>query len=137
MPAATRSYPPDIATPLTQATLLSGLREALIATGFPAPLKQYTSGTDQFVVWQLVSDPTKTYGTAYYRLRVASGLAVSHVLGTTYDSSSNTLGNAPAEQHQVIYSSSSPMKLLGFATNEFKFLIATQGATQQLRLSSS
>lgn len=132
MPAATRSYPPDIATPLTQTTLLSGLREALIATGFPAPLKQYSSGTDQFVVWQLANDPTKTYGTAYYRLRVTSGLAVTHTIGATWTDASNTLGNASGEQHSISYSSSTPIKLLGFATNEYKFLLVTQGNTQQL-----
>lgn len=132
MPAATRSYPPDIPSPITQVTLLSGLREAMIATGFPATLKQYSSGTDQFVVWQLVSDATKTYGTAFYRLRVTSGLAVTHAIGATWTDATNTLGNPSSELHSVTYSGSTPIKCLGFSTNEYKFLLVTQGATQQL-----
>lgn len=132
MPAATRSYPPDIATPLTQTSLLSGLREALIATGFPPPLKQYSSGPDQFVVWQIVGDATKTYGTAYYRLFVNSALNVNHMIGATWADSSNTLGNPSSALHSVTYSASTPIKFLGFSTNEYKFLLVTQGATQQL-----
>jgi hypothetical protein len=62
MPIAVRSFPPDIVAPITQASLIAGIRDGLIAAGFPAPLKSYTTGTDQFVVWQLVFDPLKTYG---------------------------------------------------------------------------
>ncbi len=132
MPIAVRSFPPDIVAPITQASLIAGIRDGLIAAGFPAPLKSYTTGTDQFVVWQLVFDPLKTYGRAFYRLRVTAALGVTHMIGAGFADSTNTIINPSADSHLITYASNVPIRLWGFRTEEMTLLSASQGATHQL-----
>jgi|GEM_PF-4553553 len=132
MPIATRSYPADIVPPITAASLIAGLRDGLIASGFPQPLKQYVIGTDQYCVWEFNFDPTKTYGKTYYRLKVTSGLITTHSIGAGWTDATNTLVNPCNEAHQITYSSSVPVKSWGFSTPEFCLLSTSQGTLYQL-----
>lgn len=130
MPPATRTFPSDISTPISQSSLFAGLRDALTGVFGTNPLKSYIA-TDQFAVWELLGD-TKTFGRAFYRLRVTSTLAVTHAIGATWTDSTNTLGNPSGEVQSMIYASGTPVRLLGFATNDYKFLLNVQGTTPQL-----
>jgi len=132
MPIATRTFPIDINPPITQASLIAGLRDALVATGFPPPLKSYTTGTDQFVLWQLNFDPTKTYGKAFYRLRVTAALAVSHMISANFTDTNNTLINPSVDSHSITYVSNVPIRLWGFRSEEMTLLSVSQGSTHQL-----
>lgn len=132
MPAATRAFPPDLSPPLTAATLIAGLRDSLIAAGFPPALKSYVVGTDQFVVWELISNPSKAYGRCYYRLKITAGLLCTHAIGTGWTDSTNTLGGASAESHGTTYLANVAVKLWGLRTEEYTILSVAQGALSQL-----
>ncbi len=132
MPSAIQTTPTSVPAPLTQSSLINGLRDALIAAGFPAILKQYTSGTDQFVVWELLFDNSKSYGKAYYRLKVTPALVVTHAIGVNFTDASNVLNSPSAESHNVTYLNNVPIDFAGFRTSEYLFLYCNQGALQQL-----
>ena len=129
MPIAVRSFPPDIVAPITQASLIAGIRDGLIAAGFPAPLKSYTTGTDQFVIWLLNFDATKTYGRAFYRLRVSAALGVSHAVGAGFTDATNTLVNPSAEQHLQTYQNNAVIRIWGFRSDELCIVSIVQGTT--------
>lgn len=132
MPIANRTFPADINPPLTAASLRDGLRDGLIAAGFPPALKSYAVGTDQFAVWELNLDSTKPYGRAYYRIKVTTALAVTHAVGASWTDSTNTLNNASAETHSVSYLANVPLKLWGFRSDELLLLSVSQGSLHQL-----
>jgi hypothetical protein len=131
MPIAARSFPADINPPLTAASLRDGLRDALVVAGFPAALKSYVVGTDQYAVWELVFN-TKTYGKAYYRIKVTSGLVVTHAVGATWTDSTNTLGNPSAESQSTAYLANVAVKSWGFRSDELCLLSTVQGSATQL-----
>lgn len=142
MPVAVRTYPIALSPPLTQNSLTVSLRDALVAAGFPSPLKQYMMGTDQYCLWQLIFDATKPMGTVYYRLKVTSGLFVSHTIGTSWADASNTLGNAPTDTHSTSFSASQAVSFTAFQSSEIISCICSQGTTVQfnagyLRLADS
>lgn len=132
MPVAARSFPSDVNPPLTAISLRDGLKEALIAAGFPPALKSYNVGTDQFVVWELILDPTKAYGRAFYRLKVTTGLIVTHAIGGGWTDATNTLVNPSAEAQSTTYLSNVALKFWGFRNEEILLLSVTQGSVSQL-----
>jgi hypothetical protein len=131
MPVATRSFPVAIPATITQSSLLAGIREALVTAGFPSPLKQYTIGTDLFCVWRLVFDATKAAGTAFYRLKVTSGLVVTHTVGSGFADATNALSGALTDFHAVTFSANFPVNFAGFQSSELVLALATQGSTTQ------
>ena len=142
MPVATKTNPTSLAATLTQASLIAGIRDALVAAGFPAPLKQYTVSTDMFVLWQLVFDAAKPLGTIYYRLKLSSTLVASHTVGTGWVDASNSLSNAPSDVHATSFSASLGVTFTTFQSSEICLALCTQGATMQfnagwLRLADS
>ena len=142
MPVATRTTSSPLAATLTQASLIAGIRDALVAAGFPAPLKSYTVSTDMYVIWQLVFDAAKPLGTIYYRLKVTSTLIASHTVGTTWTDASNALGNAPADVHATTFTASQNITFTVLQSSEISLALCTQGTTVQfnagwLRLADS
>ncbi len=132
MPIATRTYPPDIAATITQATLFAGIRDALSAVFGVLPLKSYAVGTEQHAIWRIIGDATKAFGSGFYRLRVTAALAVSHVIAAGFTDATNALVSASGENHTVTYVANLPVRMLGFATDEYKFLSVIQGTVPQL-----
>lgn len=132
MPIANRIFPPDLAPPITQTSLLTAFRDALSSLFGVTPLKSYVVGTEQFTVWQLIGDSTKAFGSAIYRLRVTSQLLVSHAIGSSFTDATNTLVNPSSEVHATTYSSTVAIRSAGFSTPEYRFLSIIQGVTQQL-----
>lgn len=132
MAIATRSFPADIAPPLTAVSLRDGLRDSLVAAGFPAALKSYAVGTDQFAVWELIFDSTKTYGRAYYRIKVTSALIVTHSVGATWTDSTNTVGSVTTDLQSATYAANAAVKSWGFKSDELNLLSVVQGSVQQL-----
>jgi hypothetical protein len=131
MPIATRSYPQTLPATITQAALMAAIREALILSGFPQPIKQYISGTDLFCVWALVFDATKAAGTAFYRLKVTATLVVSHTVGSGFTDSTNTLLGALVDFHLVAFTANLPIEFAGFQSSELILCLCTQGSTLQ------
>lgn len=132
MPIANRSFPADINPPLTAASLRDGLRDALIAAGFPPALKSYAVGTDQFAVWELIFNAAKIYGRAYYRIKVTSGLVVTHAVGAMWTDSTNTLSSPSAESQPTPYLANVAIKSWGFRSDELCLLSVVQGSASQL-----
>lgn len=129
---ATRSFPPDLVPPITQASLLAWLRDCLIAAGFPQPLKSFTIGTEQFCIWRLDFDATKTWGRAFYRLRVTAALQVSHLIAAGFTDATNAVASPSADSHLTAYTSNVALKAWGFRNEEMTILSISQGALHQI-----
>jgi hypothetical protein len=131
MPVATRSFPNSIPATVTQASLLAGIRDALVAAGFPIPLKQYQGGTDLFCIWRLVFNAAEPAGTCFYRIRVTTGLTVSHNIGSGFNDSTNALTGAASDAHLITFTSNFPINFAGFQSSELILCLCTQGTTLQ------
>jgi hypothetical protein len=131
MPVATRSFPNSIPATVTQASLLAGIRDALVAAGFPTPLKQYQIGTELFCIWRLVFNAARPAGTAFYRIRVTAGLIVSHTIGSAFNDATNALTGAVTDVHSTTFSANLPINFAGFQSSELVLALATQGTTVQ------
>ncbi len=110
---------------------MAAIRDGLILSGFPQPIKQYSSGTDLFCVWALVFDAAKAAGTAFYRLKVTAGLVVSHTVGSAFADASNSLTGALADFHLVTFGANLPIEFDGFQSPELCLCFCTQGSTLQ------
>lgn len=81
---------------LTQQTVYDGLKQALANAGFTTLYDEYTSGTDKFVVYQIIIDNTKIYGSAYIRFGVTNNLTLTQQLYATWIRTTHSGSNGSA-----------------------------------------
>lgn len=75
------SVPPTI----TQQSLYDGIKQAFVNAGYSVPFDEFVSGTDKVLVYQAVIDASKTYGTAYLRIRVTTTFVVAQQILATWN----------------------------------------------------
>lgn len=74
----------------TQAALVDALKIAMINAGYSAPISDFVSGTDRIIVYSIVLDSAKTYGTSFLRIRIASTFVIGTQLYATWNTANNT-----------------------------------------------
>jgi hypothetical protein len=80
--------------PITQQSLTDGIKTALIAAGYGGTLyAEFDDGGQKNLVYQVVNDPAKTYGTVYLHLKISADRSVSQRLHTAFDTGMNTGSN--------------------------------------------
>lgn len=126
MAAATR-IDSTLGTNFTQATLVSALKTAFANAGFNAPIDDYASGTDRILVYSFVTDSTKTYGTSYYRLRIATTFVINQAIYSTWNVTNHTGTNGSSETSYTALSTSNTVNFTSLnGGSEFKFVFVTQ-----------
>lgn len=119
----------SILPPITQSNLVTALQTAFTNAGFPSPLQTFTSGTDQIIIYRIVLDSTKTYGSIFLRLRITSALAIFQQVFSGWDTNTRTGTDGSSE---VSYGTLSSSVAVGFNSfndgNETRQIILTQNA---------
>lgn len=113
----------------SQVTLVTLIKNAFAAAGFDAPYADTTVGTDKIIVYRIISDVAKTYGTAYLRIKIASTRAISQTIGTNYNLTTNVLENPSTESTATIFVTNIFIEVRTFAkASEFRFVVLSQGS---------
>lgn len=119
-----------VAPTLTQLSLFNGIKQAFADAGYPTPFDDYTSGTDRIVVYAIILDSSKTYGTTYLRIRLTSGLIIGQQILATWNTATKTGTGGSTE---VTYSAIATNVQVNFvalnATTELNLVMLTQGST--------
>lgn len=101
-----------IAPTITQQLLYDAVKQAMTNSGFAATFDEYISGTDRIVVYSIVLDSTKTYGTTYLRIRITTGLVIHQSLYSTWAIASHTGINASTESSSAAFSATAQLNFV-------------------------
>lgn len=117
-----------VAPTITQLTLYDGIKAAFTNAGYSTPFDDYTSGTDRVLVYAVVLDATKTYGTTYLRLRITTGLIIAQQLFATWNTSTKTGLGASVEIVFTTFVSNAQVNFTALnGGSELKIVMAGQG----------
>lgn len=118
-----------VAPTITQQLLYDAIKQAMINAGYSSPFDEYTSGTDKIVVYAIVLDSTKTFGTTYLRVRVTTAFAVGQQLYSTWNATTHTGTNASTEYVATAFSSSAQINFTALNGGiEYKLALLYQGS---------
>jgi hypothetical protein len=79
---------------ITQQSLNDELKTAFAAAGYgETPYAEFEEDGNKNLVYAVVNDPTKAFGTVYLHIVIKPNLAVSQRLHSTFDTASNTGSN--------------------------------------------
>lgn len=117
-----------IAPVITQQSLYDGIKAAFANAGFVSPFDEYTSGTERYLVFAIVLDSSKTYGTSYLRIRLLNNLAVVQSIYSTWTVANHT-GTNPSQE--VGYTTPVNNAQINFVSlnggDEYKLIMLMQG----------
>lgn len=96
MPVATRTDS-FVAATITQQNLYDGIKQAFVNAGYSAPFDEFTSGTDKIAIYKVDVDTSKTYGSAYLRIRVNTSLGIGSQIFSNWTVSTHAGLNGSSE----------------------------------------
>lgn len=114
---------------LTHQSLYDGIKLGFTNAGFSNIVDQYIAGTDKIIVYGIVLDSAKTFGTTYLRVRVTSTLVIATAIYTAWNATAHTGSNASNEVAYPALVSSAPINFVALnGGDEFKFAVLWSGA---------
>lgn len=112
----------------TQASLVTLIKNGFTAAGFSVPVVDTTVGTDRVIVYQIVSDAAKTYGTAFLRIRITTTLTILQTLSAGFNTTTNVPVNPGTESSAFTAVTNLSIEVRTYVkANEFRFVILSQG----------
>lgn len=117
-----------LSPPITQQNLYDAIKQAFVNAGFTAPFDEYTSGTDKVVIYRIILDASKTFGTSYLRIRLTTGFTIGQQLYSTWAVATHTGSNPSGE---LIYTALSNSQINFTSLNggaEYNMVFLTQGS---------
>lgn len=119
----------SLAATITQSNFVTALKTAFTNAGFTNLVDEFTSGTDKILVYDFVSDNTKTVGTLYLRVRITTALLIAQQLYTTWTVGTHTGTNASTEVTYITLATTSPVNFIALnGSSEYRFVVITQGS---------
>ena len=119
-----------LAAPFTQAQLSTALQTAFANAGFSSLFSSFTSGTDLVLIYALVTDNTKTFGTTYLRIRITNTFIINQTVFSTWNTGTNTgTGNSTEVAYSTLVNSVSVVFNALNGGIENRLVMVTQGAT--------
>lgn len=109
---------------ITQVSLFDGIKLAFTNAGFTATFDDFVSSTDRIVVYAVVLDNTKAFGTTYIRIRVTNTLTINQTLFSTWNATAHTGTNPGTETAYAAIVTNAPLNFLALnGGDEYKFVI--------------
>lgn len=115
---------------ITQLNLAEAIKTAMTAAGFGSIWDEYTGGTDRFLIYQLIFDTSKVYGTVFLVIKITSALAITQRLYTSWNKTTRVGDNAGTETStsSAILANNAQVDFVGFAKSpEFRLIALYQG----------
>lgn len=118
-------------TAITQTALANAIKNAFSLAGYgSSPFDEYSSGTDRYLIYQLIFDQAKTYGTVYLQIKITSNLGLSQRLYSNWDAVAHTGQNSSTETASVAVNSVAQIDFMGLTKSpEMRLVMVYQGAT--------
>lgn len=114
----------------TQQGLYDAIKVAFVNTGFATIFDEFLSGTDRVVVYAIILDATKTYGTTYLRVKVTTTFIIGQQLFATWNAATDTGTGATTEITYTALPNTSPITFIALnGSNEYRLAILQQGST--------
>lgn len=115
----------------SQVTLADAIKVAFTNAGYTAPFDEFVTGTDRFLVYQIVVDSTKTAGTAYLRIKITNTFLISQQMLSSWIVANKTGANGFTELNAsatalVVTTGVNFTAING--SSEYKFVLIYQGA---------
>jgi hypothetical protein len=79
----------DILPTITQEILFEELKAIFLAAGYTTLYAEFDDYSDKHLVYQIVNDSTKTFGTVYLHIQINEYLEIKQRLHTTFDNVNN------------------------------------------------
>jgi hypothetical protein len=112
---------------ITQESLFEGLKTAFLAAGHTTIYAEFDDGDNKNVVYEIVNDSTKTFGTVYLHIQVNYYLEVNQRLHTSFNKLDNT-GSNYGEYNPREFSESYGIRWISLNNgSEFKLVMLYQG----------
>lgn len=119
-----------IAAPLNQQQLVTGLKKAFENAGYGVPFDEFPSGTNIILVFKVVLDSSRVYGTSYLRLRVSDSPSVSQQIYSTWNALAHAGANPSSEMFYVTLEISTQINFVALNSgSECKLVMLQQGST--------
>ncbi|WNN89705.1 hypothetical protein [Gloeocapsopsis dulcis] len=118
-----------VAPTITQQSLYDGIKQAFTNAGYPAPTSEFLSGTDRVVVYAVILDNTRIYGTTFIRIRVTTGLVVAQQIFATWNAGTNSGTGNSSELIYTAFASNVQINFVALnAASEFRLVMLFQGS---------
>lgn len=116
-----------ILPPINQQSLADGLKQAFSAAGYAAPFSEYDYSDEKHIVYRIVNDAQKDFGTIYYLVKVLSNLEISQNLNTAFDVENNLGSNQNYSSGSNSYGEEMTIRWIALNNgNEFKWVLLYQ-----------
>lgn len=116
----------SLAATITQSNLVAAIKSAMLSAGLTL-FDEFTSSTDNILIYEHINDSTKTYGKVYLRIKVTSSLVISQQLFSGWNASTDSGSNAGTETTYTAFATNASINFSAFNGNpEIKTVIITQ-----------
>lgn len=116
---------------ITQDGLISGLKTAFTAAGYGAVYAEFDESGIKNIVYQVVNDESKIFGTLYLHIKVTENLEVGQRLHTDFDTELNVGTNETDYTLSNSLSSSDTLRWIALSNGlEFRWVMLYQGYEQ-------
>lgn len=118
-----------IAAPHTQESLTAAIRTRMNATGFGNPFDEFQADGNEYLIYQVVRDPSKTYGSLFFWVQITPSLEVSQMAFTAWNATTHTGENAGSSTNALTFDPEALINFVGYnAGTEFKLLVGYQAS---------
>ncbi len=96
----------------TQAILGDAIKAQLIAAGWDtATFDDYSASGERNLVFRLIHDASKTFGTTFLRIQISSALAFTITLGTAWNTTTKAMANVSTTITYSALATASPIRI--------------------------
>jgi hypothetical protein len=118
-----------LAPTFTHQSLYDAVKAAFLSSGFTAVFDEFISGTDKVVVYAVVLDNTKGFGTTYLRIRVTSAFIIGQQLFGTWNPATDTGTGGSTEITYTALVNTMQVNFVNLnGVNEYKLVVIQQAA---------
>lgn len=117
--------------PITQQSLNDGLKTVLTAAGYETLYAEFDDDDgNKNLIYKVVSDTTKTFGTLYLHVKINEYLEVDQRLHTAFDTDTNTGSNLDYSSSSAGFSDERPLRWIALKNApEFRLVMLYQSGT--------
>ena len=112
----------NLSSGFNQTTLGNAIITAFTNAGFSTPIQDYLDvSNNRQIIWQVVANSLKTYGTFFIKVQITTALAVTQTLSTGWNTTTKVATNASSANTSVTYNNTIAVQFKSInGGNEFK-----------------
>jgi len=118
----------NLVVPITQNLLVNEIKLAAAATDLGIPFDEYVSGTDNYLVFEVVQDANTAFGKVYHHWQIRADLQIHCRLCSSWGiANKNGADDSGSFSHSVLNGTDPIAVLTVSGGSEYQFIIFSQG----------